>query len=94
MIIRDNQAFTLLMVEKKAVYDNERRGESEPVRRLQHTHNPQNRSMVTSPKTSHGSSEHTFKEDLRLRHIARRVKHLFYDCYDKRRYQLFYVQHL
>lgn len=91
MIIWDNQAFTLLMVEKKAVYGNERWGESEPVCRLQRAHNPQNRSMVTPPKTSHGRSEYTFKEDLRLRHIARRVKHLFYDWYDKRRYQLFYV---
>ena len=47
--------------------------------------------MVTPPKTSHGSGEYTFKEDLRLRHIAGRVKHLFYDWYDKRRYQPFFM---
>lgn len=62
---------------------------SEPMCRQQQAHNPQNRSMVTPPKTSHGRSEYTFKEDLRLRQIARRVKHLFYDWDDKRRYQLF-----
>lgn len=61
--------------------------------RLEQAHNPQNRSVVTPPK-SPGHGEYTFKEDLRLRHIARRVKHLFYDWYDKRRYQLFYVRHL
>lgn len=61
------------------------------VAKLWQAHNPQNCSMVTPPKTSHGCSEYTFKEDLQLRHVARRVKHLFYDWYDKRRYQLFYV---
>lgn len=88
MIIRDNQAFTLLMLKEKAVYGNEGWGGRAGVR-LYQAHNPQNRSMVTPPKTSHGRGEYTFKEDLQLRLIARRVKHLFYDWYDKARYQHF-----
>lgn len=51
MIMWDNQAFSLLMLKKKAVYGNEVWGESR---------NPENHSTVTPPKTSHGCSEHTF----------------------------------
>lgn len=76
------------MLKEKAVYGNEGWGGRAGVQ-LYQAHNPQNRSMVTPPKTSHGRGEYTFKEDLQLRLIARRVKHLFYDWYDKARYQHF-----
>ena len=76
------------MLKKKAVYGNEGWGGGWCVT-VAGSYNPQNRSMVTPPKTSHGRGEYTFKEDLRLRYNGRRVKLLFYDWYDKWRYQLF-----
>lgn len=47
--------------------------------------------MVTPPKMSVGRGEHIFKEDLQLGHITGRVKRLFYERCDERRYQRFYV---
>lgn len=66
-------------------------GAGRPGRRLQQAHNPQEHFVVTPPKTSVGCGKHTFKRDLQLGHITGRVKRLFYERCDERRYQRFYV---
>lgn len=94
VIIWDNQAFTSLMLKKKAVYGNEGWWLREPlcdcswliIHRIAPWSLLQKR--VTDMVNTH------LRRIYGSRHIARKVKHVFYDWYDKGRYQLFYVWHL
>lgn len=79
------------MLKKKAVYGNEGWWLREPVcdcnRLIIHRITPWSllQKRVTDMVNTH------LRRIYNCRHIARRVKHVFYDWYDKRRYQLFYV---